>query len=74
MRLTVKTFATLSAFAPDGGEYAAPTPLTAGELAQRLGIPAEELHLVFVNSVRVGLDHALADGDRVGFFPAVGGG
>ncbi|MGE4551590.1 MAG: MoaD/ThiS family protein [Desulfovibrionaceae bacterium] len=74
MHLTVKAFATLSAFAPAGGGYEAEPPLSVGDLATRLGIPLDELHLVFVNNVRAELDRALADGDRVGFFPAVGGG
>ena len=40
----------------------------------RLGIPPEELKLVFLNGLHAGLDAALKDGDRVGLFPAVGGG
>lgn len=74
MRLIVKTFATLAAFAPAGGEYETPDPLTVGELVDRLRIPRKELHLVFVNGLHAELDQVLADGDRVGLFPAVGGG
>ena len=75
MRLTVKAFATLYRFLPPNADgYEVRDGMTAGELAEKLGIPGEELHLIFVNSTRVDADHVLKHGDRVGFFPAVGGG
>lgn len=75
MQITVKAFATLYKFMPpDADKHPVTDGLTAGQLAEQLGIPAEDLHLIFVNSTRVEPDHVLQDGDRVGFFPAVGGG
>lgn len=75
MHVTIKCFATLSRFTPPDAEAFAVTPgETTGGLAQRLGIPMAELKLVFINGAHVELDAALADGDRVGLFPAVGGG
>ena len=47
---------------------------TALELVRRLDIPLEEIKLVFVNGAAASLDTVLADGDRVGIFPPVGGG
>ncbi len=41
---------------------------------KRLDIGEDEVHLIFVNSARAGLDTELKDGDRLGLFPAVGGG
>ncbi|OGR35477.1 MAG: molybdopterin synthase sulfur carrier subunit [Desulfovibrionales bacterium GWA2_65_9] len=75
MHITIRCFATLSRFTPPDAEAFAVTPgETAGQLAQRLGIPLAELKLVFINGAHVELTAQLADGDRVGLFPAVGGG
>lgn len=75
MHVTIKCFATLSRFTPAGAEA---FPVDPGEtvagLVARLGIPLDDLKLVFLNGEHVGLDAALKDGDRVGLFPAVGGG
>jgi molybdopterin converting factor small subunit len=39
-----------------------------------LGIPEEEVKIIFINGVKKELHAPLADGDRLGLFPAVGGG
>lgn len=75
MHVTIKCFATLSRFTPPDAEAFAVEPgETTGQLAQRLGIPPADLKLVFINGAHVDLDAKLSDGDRVGLFPAVGGG
>jgi len=75
MHVSIKCFATLSRFTPPEAEAFAIAPgETAGGLAQRLGIPMAELKLIFINGAHVEPDAPLADGDRVGLFPAVGGG
>jgi len=75
MRITLKCFATLSRFAPPDAEAFPVAPgETPASLVARLGIPPAELKLVFVNGEHAGLDAELKDGDRVGLFPAVGGG
>lgn len=73
MELTVKCFATLSPLTPspqpypwDGG--------TVSDLMEHLNVPASEVKLIFVNGVIVEPTQPLADGDRVGLFPPVGGG
>ena len=43
-------------------------------LEKELGGPPGEVKTVFVNGVSRSFDHVLADGDRVGIFPPVGGG
>lgn len=50
------------------------TSITAGELASRLGIPAAEIKIVMINGRQGGLRNTVADGDRIAYFPAVGGG
>jgi molybdopterin converting factor small subunit len=75
MNITLKCFATLSRFSPpDADAYAIAPGETVAAVVARLGIPEEELKLVFVNGVHAPLGAPLADGDRVGLFPAVGGG
>jgi molybdopterin converting factor small subunit len=75
MNVTLKCFATLSRFTPPDAEAFAITPgETVAELVKRIGIPPAELKLAFINGAHVEFDAPLADGDRVGLFPAVGGG
>lgn len=55
---------------PDWGD----APMTAGELARRIGIPQKELKIIMINSRQSTADSLVRDGDRVAYFPAVGGG
>lgn len=75
MPIDLKCYATLAPLTPDN---ASAFPLKDGEtvraLAERLGIPVDEIKIVFVNGQAAELDRVLADGDRVGLFPPVGGG
>ncbi len=43
-------------------------------LAQRIGLPIGDIKVIMLNGRRVAPEAVVADGDRVGFFPAVGGG
>ena len=75
MNITLKCFATLSRFSPpEADSYAIAPGEAVADVVARLGIPAEELKLVFVNGTHAPLSAPLAAGDRVGLFPAVGGG
>lgn len=47
---------------------------TVEQLTQQLGLPTDEVKVVFVNGVIRPPDHVLSDGDEVGIFPPVGGG
>jgi len=53
-------------------------PAVAGEsvrdLLARLGIPPKEVKIVMLNGLAAPLDAPVKDGDRVAFFPPVGGG
>ena len=46
---------------------------TVEDLVERAGIDRDDVKIAFVNSRIVGLDTPLAEGDRVGLAPAVGG-
>ena len=75
----VRLYATLRRYRPGLGlgeaeavELAEGTTL--GQLIQQLDLPEDEVKVVFVNGISREIDHVLADGDRVGIFPPVGGG
>jgi len=44
------------------------------DLLARLNVPAEEVNIIMVNGLQASLDATLNHGDRVGLFPALGGG
>ena len=74
MSLTVKCYATLTGYAPPGDEIPHEQAPTVRDLLARLHIAESEVKVVFVNGLHAPLDHPLHDNDRVGLFPAVGGG
>jgi molybdopterin converting factor small subunit len=79
MAIYVRLSTTLRTHVPNyeshkGLELTEPTPLTALELAKRLSLPPEDIKIVMINGRRRTLDDLIQDDDRVGFFPAVGGG
>lgn len=74
MALTVKCYATLAAHTPAGGLFELAPGLTVAGLLAALGLAPDEVKVAFVNGLHAGLDQELKDGDRVGLFPAVGGG
>jgi len=77
MKITMKCFATLAdGQACDWKEsttHEVSNGQTVGDLVQRLALPREDVHIVFVNGKRAGLDTVLHDGDRLGLAPATGG-
>lgn len=75
MKIAVKCFATLAEFAPEGAEsFEVSEGLTVGGLIALLGIGPEEVKIMFVNGTHETPEKVLAEGDRVGLFPAIGGG
>ena len=80
MRITVKLYATLRRFAPEGtmiGEafevYSQGT--TIGDHIKQLGVSEEQAKIVMVNGQRVtNMNSSLAENDLVVIFPPVGGG
>lgn len=75
MKITIKCFATLKTFEPaDAESHEVPDGITIAGLLDHLGIPHDEVKIMFINSKHTDLEAVIADGDRVGLFPAVGGG
>jgi molybdopterin converting factor small subunit len=79
VRVHVKLFASLRYHRPGleiGQSF--PVELTTGatidNLVQHLGLPPEEVKLVYVNGRSQTEEYALTEGDQVGIFPPVGGG
>jgi molybdopterin converting factor small subunit len=48
--------------------------LTVRAVLAEEGLPEAAVHIIMLNGVHAGLDSPLRDGDRLGLFPAVGGG
>ena len=79
MIVYVKLFATLRRYRPGLGvgerfPLELPAGATVGDLLRALGLPEQEVKVVFVNALHREPDHPLAEGDEVGVFPPVGGG
>lgn len=72
--ITLHCYATLAAYCPPEGELAVPASTDLAGLMEMLGIPPGEVKLRFVNGKQAKDDQVLAEGDRVGLFPPVGGG
>jgi len=79
MLLEVRLFGGLERFVP-GARFGQPIileiadGLTCGMLLDKLGIPVKDVAIVLVNGVNRTLKDALCDGDRISFFPSIGGG
>ena len=79
MSVSVNLSTTLRNFVPDyqpslGLTLDIGAGLKASELAEKLGLPLQDIKIIMLNGKRVEPEAQVADGDRVGFFPAVGGG
>ena len=74
--IEIKLFASLRKYLPAGSACRYPvepgTPLSA--LLDRLCIPEEEVKLIFIDGVKKDVSALLHGGERVGIFPAIGGG
>jgi molybdopterin synthase sulfur carrier subunit len=78
MRIEVRVFATLRRFVPSAPEGVlaldVPEGCKAADAIAKAGVDAREVHILMVNGVSSDPDRMLAEGDRLGLFPAVGGG
>jgi molybdopterin converting factor small subunit len=73
--IEIRLFATLSAYLPsDAGRYPIQPGTSVAMLAEQLGLPRDQVKLIFINGIRVDFDSVLKGGERVGMFPPVGGG
>jgi molybdopterin converting factor small subunit len=73
--IQIKLFAALQHFTPDSADH---FPIETGtsirSLLDRLDIPPAKAKLIFIDGIKVDIDHTLSGGERVGIFPPVGGG
>jgi molybdopterin synthase sulfur carrier subunit len=78
MRIEVRLYATLRRYVPSAVEgiiaVDVPEGSTAGDVIAKVNIDAEEVRILMINGRSSPLDKTLAEGDRMGLFPAVGGG
>ena len=79
MKIEIRLFATLASYAGHGdidsdGCLEFDGPATIRDAVQRIGVPEQDIKLVFLNGVAGSLDSSLNDKDRVGIFPPIGGG
>lgn len=76
MKVSVKAYAFLKEYLPDGGQTTLEVPpgATIGDLSAMLGLPAERIHVIFRNNRHAEREDPLQDGDHVAFFPPVAGG
>jgi sulfur carrier protein ThiS len=49
-------------------------PVTIGQLAESIGLPVRDIQIIMHNGRHAGFEQVVHDNDRVGYFPAVGGG
>ena len=79
MKLTVKLSTTLrdhvSDYVPETGlQVEMPQGSTVAQLARHLGLPLQDIKIVMVNGRQHKVNDPMRDGDRIAYFPAVGGG
>jgi molybdopterin converting factor small subunit len=75
VQITIKLFASLNRYTPVSSEnYPIEPGTTVRNLLKQLGVPEDEIKLIFINGIKGNLASVLQSGDRVGVFPPVGGG
>jgi len=75
MNIQIKLFATLLEKLPENADhFPVADGCTVGDLVTELDIDPKDAKLIFINGRKGALDSVLAEGDRVGLFPPIGGG
>jgi molybdopterin synthase sulfur carrier subunit len=75
VHITIKLFASLKRFLPASSEsYLIEPGITIKKLLEELCVPNDEVKIIFIDGVKHNLGSILKGGERVGIFPAVGGG
>ncbi len=74
MKVEVTCFATLREYSPKGGYLEIDEGAQVIDVIDKLRINKDDVKVIFVNGTHAKLGTPLKDGDRVGLFPAVGGG
>jgi len=75
IHVQIRLFASLGHLTPPNEDHIpVPSGQTVQDLLVALGVPLEEVQLVFINGVKQDMTTTLKGGDRIGVFPPVGGG
>lgn len=79
MQIHVKLSTTLRKYVPDyapekGLELDIEKSSSPADIATQLGLPFDEIKFIMLNGRATPMTSALQDGDRLAFFPPVGGG
>jgi len=75
IHIQIKLFATLLEKLPENADnFPVAQGTTVADLVALLAIDPKDAKLIFINGRKGMLDSPLAEGDRVGLFPPVGGG
>ena len=75
IQIDLKLFVTLSQYHPGGSGMVEVAEGTSVEkLIRDFGIPENTVKLIFINGKKASATQVLAEGDRLGLFPPVGGG
>lgn len=75
VHITINLFATLKKYTPESSDsYPVKSGITVKKLLEELCVPEEDVRLIFIDGVKHDLSAILNGGERVGIFPAVGGG
>ena len=75
VNITIKLFASLKRFLPASSEnYPIEPGITVKTLLDELCVPEDEVKIIFIDGVKHDFGSILKGGERVGIFPAVGGG
>ncbi len=75
MNIQIKLFASLLDKLPvNADQFPVADGATVADLVTELDIDPKDAKLIFVNGRKGALDSVLAEGDRVGLFPPIGGG
>ncbi|MCG8565256.1 MAG: MoaD/ThiS family protein [Desulfobacterales bacterium] len=75
IKIQLKLFVTLAKYLPENAqEYPLDEGTSIEDLITDLGLPREEVKLIFVNGRKTESSYLLQDNDRLGLFPPVGGG
>ncbi|MFC1883837.1 MoaD/ThiS family protein [Thermodesulfobacteriota bacterium] len=79
MEIELRLFASLARYLPDQTEGKSvimeiDKGKTVKDIVEKMGVPLEEVKLIFINGIRSGIESSLKDKDRLGLFPPVAGG
>ncbi len=79
MLIEVRLYATLRRQAPAAaaaGVFPVDVPAgsTVADLLRIINVAPAEVHILMVNGASATVEHVLSAGDRLGLFPAIGGG